>query len=231
MMNLTRSANMLGARRAAPSTSMALAFLGLFLMGSAFALPPGTSQPAFDLIEVGANDFRISDMGIDGQGNTARKAAVAYNPTRQEYLVVWEGNDVGAEIEIYGQLLDAQGNEIGPNDFRISDMGRNGDISYRPFSPAVVSLTLTNTGTTPQSLDFWSAFSGPASREPALGPKTLTLAPGGSITRNLTQRIPGGAPPGIYTYTANVGDFPVTVADSDSFQFEKAAGPSVANEE
>jgi hypothetical protein len=94
--------------------------------------------------EVGTNDFRISDMGNDG--NTAYNAsspAVAYNATNNEYLVVWQGDDstlplVDGEFEIFGQRLSATGAEIGTNDFRISDMGLNGDSNFGAFTPAVV---------------------------------------------------------------------------------------------
>jgi hypothetical protein len=94
--------------------------------------------------QVGANDFRISDMGPDGNANfDAFSPAVAYNPTNNEYLVVWEGNDnipptVANEAEIYGQRLDAAtGAEVGANDFLISEMGPDGDITFGGFAPAV----------------------------------------------------------------------------------------------
>jgi hypothetical protein len=42
--------------------------------------------------EVGANDFRLSDMGPSGDANYAAfEPAVAYNPTNNQYLVVWSG--------------------------------------------------------------------------------------------------------------------------------------------
>jgi hypothetical protein len=95
-------------------------------------------------VEVGFNDFRISDMGPDGNaGYGAFAPAVAYNGVNNEYLVVWHGDDNTApllndEIEIFGQRLDAAtGAEVGANDFRISDMGPNYDISYAAFRPAV----------------------------------------------------------------------------------------------
>jgi hypothetical protein len=94
--------------------------------------------------EVGANDFRISDMGPDGNANIdGGLAAVAYNSTADEYLVVWIGDDPGGakvndEWEIYGQRLDAlTGAEVGANDFRISDMGTDGDTAFGAEPPAV----------------------------------------------------------------------------------------------
>ena len=93
--------------------------------------------------EIGTNDFRISDMGPDGNGYyDAWNIDVAYNSDDNEYLVVWQGDDntgslVNEEWEIYGQLLDADGDEIGTNDFRISDMGPDGNSSYDAKGPIV----------------------------------------------------------------------------------------------
>ncbi len=100
--------------------------------------------------EIGANDFRISDMGTNGDGNfEARFPAVAYSPTNNEYLVVWNGDDnigtlVDDEFEIFGQRINAAtGEEVGANDFRISDMGTDSDISFGGQFPTL-SYNLTN---------------------------------------------------------------------------------------
>jgi uncharacterized repeat protein (TIGR01451 family) len=67
---------------------------------------------------------------------------VAYNSAEDEYLVVWWGDDntgslVDNEREIYGQrVAAATGAEIG-GDFRLSDMGPDGDSRYWASSPAV----------------------------------------------------------------------------------------------
>ena len=94
--------------------------------------------------EIGANDFRISDMGGTGDANyDAFGPAVAYNATDNEYLVVWAGDDdvgglVDGEYEIFGQRLDAAtGAEVGSNDLRISDMGGTGDVTYGALLTAV----------------------------------------------------------------------------------------------
>ena len=47
-----------------------------------------------------------------------------------------------------------------------------------------------------------------------------TLAAGQAVTRTLTQRVPGGAPPGTYGYTLHVGRFPATVLASEAFSVE-----------
>src|SRR5262249_7341654 len=98
--------------------------------------------------ETGDSDFRISDMGPDGDNNfDAGDPAVAYNEATNRYVVVWAGdNNVGDlddnEFEIFGQRLDARPDTFGkiePNDCRISSMGPNGDTKFAANSPAIVS--------------------------------------------------------------------------------------------
>ncbi len=94
--------------------------------------------------ETGTNDFRISDMGPDGDVNYgAFKPDISYNATAHEYLAVWTGDDntaslVNDEFEIYGQRLQApDGTETGTNDFRISDMGPDGNVNYSADNAAI----------------------------------------------------------------------------------------------
>ncbi|MDX1419638.1 MAG: FG-GAP-like repeat-containing protein [Rubricoccaceae bacterium] len=86
------------------------------------------------------------------------------------------------------------------------------------------TITLTNTTAEPQGVEAWSAVSGPADREPVLGPRAVTLPPGATVVRTLTQQVPGAAPAGAYTYTVNVGTFGSAVTASDSFLFTKEGG-------
>jgi len=93
--------------------------------------------------ETGANDFRVSDLGPDGNTNFgASDSAVAYNGQANEYLVTWDGDDntaplVDNENEIFGQRLSPVGAELDANDFRISDMGPEGNANFGAFNPAV----------------------------------------------------------------------------------------------
>ena len=93
--------------------------------------------------EVGSNDFRISDMGGDGNASyDAHEPSVAYNATNNLYLVVWEGDDdtapqVDEETEVFFQVVaGATGAEVGPDE-RISDMGTDGDIASDATEPNV----------------------------------------------------------------------------------------------
>lgn len=100
--------------------------------------------------QIGA-DFRISNMGTDGDDTLdAFAPAIIYNSTNQEFLVAWFGCDdtlplVNAEGEIFVQRLDGTtGAELGVNDFRISDMGPNGDPLYDAINPAIAYDSLNN---------------------------------------------------------------------------------------
>ncbi len=108
--------------------------------------------------EIGADDFRISDMGPDGDPlYDAAHPRVTYNANDDEFLVVWDGDDAGAgtvegELEIFGQRLDANGQGVGANDFRISDMGFDGDAGFDALDPAVVHNPVRD-----EYLVVWSA--------------------------------------------------------------------------
>jgi hypothetical protein len=84
--------------------------------------------------------------------------------------------------------------------------------------------TITNNEASAQTFQVWIMVTLPNGNPygPVLGPIALTLPAGLSITRNRSQTVPAGAPPGNYTYTGNVGSYPATIYDSDSFPFTKA---------
>ncbi len=92
---------------------------------------------------------RVSDMGpISNRSYDALNPHVSYNSVEQKYLVIWHGEDGNSSsplgsFEIYGQFLDKNANEIGENDFRISDMGPDNNPDYNAFSP-VASYNSTN---------------------------------------------------------------------------------------
>ena len=90
--------------------------------------------------EVGADDFRISEQGADGEVNSHVSApSVAADPTSGEYLVAWSG-DIGTttDQEIWAQRLSATGAELGGSDFQVSDMGGSPpDDDYEAYAPDV----------------------------------------------------------------------------------------------
>jgi hypothetical protein len=78
---------------------------------------------------------RISHMGPDGDPTyAASRPALAYNPTADEYLVVWDGTDSApglgpTEREIYAQRLSDTGAPLGGR-FRVSEQGADGDATF-----------------------------------------------------------------------------------------------------
>ncbi|KAA0233410.1 MAG: hypothetical protein EDR02_13700 [Actinobacteria bacterium] len=87
-------------------------------------------------------DFRISQVGPDGSNDYgALFPAVTYNSAAREFLVVWAGNDnlpgmSQGEVEVFGQRISLSGAEVGPDDFRISQMPAQDD----PFSATYPSV-------------------------------------------------------------------------------------------
>lgn len=103
------------------------------------------------------SDFRISNTTDMGKVNTSFvrssvQADVAWNSVNNQYLVAWKGmgqpEDV-VKMEIYGQLLKANGDAIG-NDFRISETTNQGN-NFQTDTPAIAYSSGNN-----QYLVVWS---------------------------------------------------------------------------
>jgi hypothetical protein len=100
--------------------------------------------------EVGGSDFQVSDMGPDGNPSyNAVEPSVVANPTANEYLVVWRGDDntaplVDEEYEVFGQRLTAAGAQTGTNDFRISAQGADGNPDSAAVEPSVAYDSTAN---------------------------------------------------------------------------------------
>jgi hypothetical protein len=96
-----------------------------------------------ELTQIGADDFRISDMGPDM--NTAAGAfrpRVFYDANGDQYFLAWHGDDIGGaivdgEFEVYGQYLAPDGTQIGNNDFRISESLPDGDDATTASRPSI----------------------------------------------------------------------------------------------
>ncbi len=114
----------------------------------------GQRLNAFNCIEMGTNDFYLSNPGSGPNPNyDALSPAVAYDQANNEYLVVWWDDELAAgEFEIWGQQVDAAtGDQIGM-DTRLSDMGPDGDADLIAQTPAVAYSGVSNN----QYLVVWS---------------------------------------------------------------------------
>ena len=88
-------------------------------------------------------------------------------------------------------------------------------------------IWIANIGGNWMQFDLWTSVVMPDSSiyGPIIIREGVGLQAGANIYReNIQQWVPGVAPAGSYTYTANVGDYPDYVIDSDSFPFEKLPG-------
>lgn len=98
------------------------------------------------LFPLWGGNFRISSMGPDGSAlYDAGRPAVAYNPTPDEYLVVWDGDDdsgslVDDELEIWAQRVYSTALPVG-SPLRVSDMGGTGDANYDALAADVAYNT------------------------------------------------------------------------------------------
>ncbi len=105
--------------------------------------------------EIGNNDFRISEMGPDGDINYfAQLPAVAYNDTDNEYFVVWAGSDdagglLANEIELYGQRINAATGAVLGDRVRLTQVGTDGTTTRsvvvgQGFRPSVAYNSTDN---------------------------------------------------------------------------------------
>ncbi len=88
-------------------------------------------------------------MGPDGNDLfDATNAAITYNSIENEYLVVWQGDDnnqsVNSAFEIYGQRLSSGGEEVGENDFRITEVGTDNNNGFFAERPSIAHDQLNN---------------------------------------------------------------------------------------
>jgi hypothetical protein len=118
--------------RTTTAAAVAAAFLTIFAGVALADVAPGT-------------DFQVSNVGVAGDTSPgAFNPDVAYNSTANQYLIVWYGDgDFTFDYEIYGQLVDANGNEVG-GDFQISNVDPPGNLSRIALDPAVTYNSTTN---------------------------------------------------------------------------------------
>ncbi len=155
-----------------------------------------------------AGDFRIVDAVY---GDTV----VANMRTQSSFQVS------GTQLKYYNIIFDAP---LPPAvDISLSPIGS----TTIPASGGMLTFdaTLQNTNpSAPVTFQVWMMVRLPNQSwwGPALGPISLTLPPGASITRERNQTVPANAPAGDYFYCGYVGTYPNAVFDSSGFAFTKS---------
>ena len=106
------------------------------------------------------------------------------------------------------------------------------EISLTPYNPPIVipgaggsfefNIAVTNGGSTAVNADVWTMVTLPTGQ--FFGPimnVNVNFPPQNTIDRDRMQVVPPGAPPGQYTYSAYIGDYPFGEIGMDFFTFEK----------
>ncbi len=115
-------------------------------------------------------------------------------------------------------------------------------ITLTPHNPPILipagggQLTFTaaveNTSGSAMVFDAWSEVIIPngATVGPLILRTGLPIPAGATISRQITQVVPGTAPPGNYTYVGKVGSHPDSTYHSHSFPFTKLAGEAASQQ-
>ena len=151
-------------------------------------------------------------VSLDGAGNALLAGYYTGTSTFGPYALTSTGGDDAFVAKVGGAAPVSVA--VAPADLPVVIPPEGGAFTF--------TVTLTNTTGETQAVEAWTAASGAASREPAFGPRPLTLDPGETLTRTLTQEVPANAPAGTYAYHVRVGPYPV-VRDESAFAFVKEA--------
>jgi hypothetical protein len=111
--------------------------------------------------------------------------------------------------------LDVELDLVPPHDPIIIDQETGGSFTY--------TGSLTNHMDAVQHVDVWVDVSLPNGSiyGPVIGPFSLSLGSGVTLSREITQVVPSGIPIGQYSYRAHVGDYDTgEILDEDQFPFE-----------
>ncbi|WP_456425984.1 FG-GAP-like repeat-containing protein [Rhodocaloribacter sp.] len=83
------------------------------------------------------------------------------------------------------------------------------------------TLVLENHSDVTRTFDVWVNLTGPGGVNITRGPVPVTLDPGATTNKDLSQTVPASADAGTYTMTGSAGAFPIA-EQSDAFTFTKA---------
>jgi hypothetical protein len=105
-------------------------------------------------IQVGEDDFGLSNPGNGpNSGYDAVNPGVDYDLALNQYMVVWQDDELGAdEHEIWGQLVNAATGDQIKLDTRLSDMGTDGNANFIAQKPAIAYSGVSSN----QYLIVWS---------------------------------------------------------------------------
>ena len=145
----------------------------------------------------------------------------SYNTPGEAYDLAVDGNLVYVADLYYFSTYDASA-ALAPVTISLSPV--NPPIQIPPTGGSFsFDATLDNATSSVQTFDVWIMVQLPSQSwyGPILGPLSLTLQVGATLTRLRTQSVPAGAPAGEYWYEGRVGDYPTEIWDTGGFGFTK----------
>jgi hypothetical protein len=123
--------------------------------------------------------------------------------------------DSSAAIFTTGEEIPGVTIALTPSSLPIIIPPQGGSFTY--------NLAIQNISTTQVFFDAWlEAMLPDSSIYEIMVRSNLSLGPGASISRNMTQNVPAVAPAGDYTYFGIVGNYPNAVYSQSSFPFSKS---------
>ncbi|GEM_PF-6295749 len=144
----------------------------------------------------------------------------------RDLAVTYDQSDPIYETDTYvsnGLYVLASAEVVTPPDVAVTLTPPTDSLTIPPEGGVFdYDVALVNHTSTTQTSEVWMNVAG-VGVSITLGPVPVTLAPGDTLLKTLTQNVPAGAPSGAYTVTGYAGSFPL-MDDSDAFAFEKTAG-------
>ncbi len=195
-----------------------------FLVGFFFS-----TDRTFSSDDVFAEDEDGGDIDAGDEEDEDEQITVpsGLEPGNYFILVVADYTDVIAETN--------ETNNTGSVSFRVTGQGGSGSVDGEiestsgdvPASGGTVTYTVTLTNNTSQSQTITAEVNvtlpDGSQFGPIMGPRTVTLGSGLTVTRTFTEQVPAGAPTGTYRVrlTARANG---SLVVSDTFTFEKGDG-------
>ena len=177
-------------------------------------------------------DYSCCSQTLIGTGNITEDPSFA-DPDNDNYNLNWgspciDAGDPASPLDPDGTIAD-----MGVFYYDQTSPPPQVTIELTPYGTPIqipanggsfdFNIALENSGSLTETLDIWAMITLPSGDEygPIINASGISIGSGQILDRDRTQNIPAGAPPGMYTYDAYIGNYPNTVWSEDHFDFEK----------
>lgn len=169
-------------------------------LGTLLAFDPETSVPLWETLLPGSRETVSGPVAFSLDGSVVYVPISSLTASRLAAYQVREVTQSGLELSV---------TPVGSTTIPAA----GGTVRY--------DMVVTNHDAAPRTFDLWTRLSRQGFER--LGrPRAITLDPGASLSRTLSQRFPAAAAPGDWEVEVNVGSFPAAEATA-GFTVEKLA--------